>query len=141
MRLTALAAVALIAASTGFADAQSRQPQTGVPEGGVPEGMDVVSTLWCDTPDQLETLLKAYYVNKVPLSQAMAEINRFDPDACVRARVIVKPGEEVRRFIAGDALIAVSSAQVHGVMRGPYAVMMRMQTWYSATVVAELTPI
>ncbi len=108
----------------------------------VPDGMSVVSTLWCDTPDQIEIVLKAYYVDKVPLSSAMANINRFDPDACVRARVIVKMGTEVRRFIAGEALISVSEAKVHGVMRGPVPMMAsKVQTWYSAQVVAELKDI
>lgn len=108
----------------------------------VPDNMAVVSTLWCDTPDQIETVLKAYYVAKVPLSSAMADINRVDPDACVRARVIVKMGTEVRRFIAGGALISVSEAQVHGVMRGPVPMMAtKVQTWYSAQVVAELKDI
>lgn len=131
MRLTTIAAAGALLLAAGPAASQD----------GIPEGMEVVATLWCDTPEQVETVMKAHYINKVPLALAMAEINRDEPDACVRARVIVKKEGEVRRFIAGEALISVGKAQVHGVMRGPYAVMMRSQTWYSGTVVAALKEI
>ena len=114
--------------------------QTVLPD-NLPQGVEIVRSLWCDTPDQLETVLRAHYVNKVPLSSAVAEINLFNPEACIPARAIVSLGKEVRRFTAGDAVLAVREARVHGVMRGPYAMIMRPQTWYSARVVAELTPL
>jgi hypothetical protein len=127
----------LSALAAAFMLAQSVAAQTELPE-----DMEVVSSLWCDTPAQIETVLRAHYVDKVPLASAMADINRFDPDACVRARVIVKMGNEVKRFIAGEALISVSEAKVHGVMRGAVPMMARqVQTWYSAKVLAELKEI
>ncbi len=108
----------------------------------MPDGMEVVTSLFCDTPDQVETVMRAHYVDKVPLTSAMADINRFDPVACVRARVIVKMGGVVRRFIAGEALISVSEAKIHGVMRGMVPMMAsRVQTWYRANILAELTEI
>ena len=107
----------------------------------VPDKAVVVAALWCDTPDQLEALLRAHYVGKVPLESAMATINRGNPEACIPARAIVSNGAEVRRFTADVAIFAVHEATVHGIMRGPYALMMRPQTWYHAKVVAELTPL
>lgn len=138
MRKIALmfAVVLLGQAASAHAQGKTQKPAE------LPEDMQVVATLWCDTPEQIETVLKAYYVDKIPLTSAIADINRFDPDACVRARVIVKMGTEVRRFIAGEALISVSEAKVHGVMRGPVPMMAnKVQTWYSAKVVAELKDI
>jgi hypothetical protein len=107
----------------------------------LPDKAEIVASLWCDTPDQIETVLRSHYVDKVPLETAVAEMNRSSPEACIPARAIVTMGAEVRRFTAGEALLAVREAKVLGVMRGPYAVMMRPQTWYSARMLAELTPL
>ena len=106
-----------------------------------PEGTEVVAAIWCDTPDQLETVLRAHYDRKVPLASAIATINENNPEACVPARAIIKIGAEVRRFNAEVAIFAVHSATVVGIMRGPYALMMQPQTWYHAKVIAELTPL
>lgn len=106
-----------------------------------PADVQVVASLWCDTADQLETVLRAHYTDKVPMGQAMAEINRDNPEACVVARAIVKLGVEVRRVTAGDAVMSLREARVHGIMRGRYALMMRPQTWFCVQIVAELTPL
>ncbi len=105
------------------------------------EKVEVVGSLWCDTPDQLETVLRAHYTHKVPMGQAMAEINRNNPDACVIARAIVNMGGEVRRLTAGDRVMSLRSAKVMGVMQGRYAMMMRPQTWYCVRVIDELVPL
>lgn len=102
---------------------------------------EIVASLWCDTPDQLEIVLRAHYTNKVPMGDAMAAINRNSPEACVVARAIVAPGAEVRRLTAGDNIMSLRSAKVMGIMRGPYALMMRPQIWYYVRIVAELTPV
>ena len=115
---------------------RSPAPPTEIPDKAV-----VVASLWCDTPDQLEALLRAHYIGKSPLDTAMAAINRGNPEACIPARAIVSVGAEVRRFTAEIAIFAVHEATVHGIMRGPYALMMRPQTWYHAKVIAELTPL
>ncbi len=107
----------------------------------VPDKAVVVASLWCDTADQLEALLRAHYIGKIPLDTAMAAINNGNPEACIPARAIVSVGAEVRRFTADVAIFAVHEATVHGIMRGPYALMMRPQTWYHAKVIAELTPL
>ena len=114
---------------------------SAIAQGPPPEDVEIVASIWCDTPDQLETVLRAHYADKVPMQSAMAEINRNSPEACVPARAIVKQGAEIRRFTTGDVIVAVRAAQVHGIMRGPYALMMRPQTWYTVKVVAELTPL
>lgn len=111
------------------------------PPAGVPDKAVVVASLWCDTPDQLETVLRAHYIGKIPLDTAIQTINRGNPEACIPARAIVSVGAEVRRFTADIAIFAVHEAIVHGIMRGSYALMMRPQTWYHAKVVAELTPL
>lgn len=114
--------------------AQQEQPQ-------VPENVEIVASIWCDTADQLETVLRAHYAHKVPMSRAMAEINKDNPEACIFARAIVSMGAEVKRLTAGDTVMSLRSAQVHGIMRGQYALMMRPQTWYCMRVVAELVPL
>lgn len=106
-----------------------------------PDGVEIVASLWCDTPDQLETVLRAHYTDKVPMGQAMADINRFSPEACIFARAIVNMGSEVRKLTAGDNIMSLRSARVHGIMRGQYALMMRPQTWFCVRIVAELTPL
>jgi hypothetical protein len=105
------------------------------------EKVEIVGSLWCDTADQLETVLKAHYVEKVPMAEAMAEINRDNPEACIFARAIISPGPEVKRLTAGDAVMSLKSARVLGIMRGRYALMMTPQTWYYVSVVAELVPL
>lgn len=105
------------------------------------DNVEVVSSLWCDTPDQLEAVLRAHYTHKVPMGQAMAEINRSSPDACILARAIVNAGVEVRRVTAGNNIMSLRSAKVHGVMRGQYAMMMRPQTWYFVRIIDELVPL
>lgn len=103
--------------------------------------MEIRASLWCDTPVQLETVLLAHYTNKVPLPRAIAEINRFSPEACIFARAIVTPGAEVKRLTAGDNVMSLRAARVHGIMRGGYALMMTPQTWYHMHVLAELVPL
>lgn len=107
----------------------------------VPPDTNIVAAIWCDTPEQLETVLRAHYDKKIPLETAIATINQGNPEACIPARAIVKDGAEVRRFNSDVAIFAVHAATVHGVMRGPYALIMRPQTWYHAKVIAELTPL
>lgn len=107
----------------------------------LPENAEIVASVWCDTSDQLETVLKAHYNEKVPMAQAMAAINRFSPEACVFARAIVNAGGEVRRITAGDTILSLRSARVHGIVRGGYALMMTPQTWFYVRVIAELTPL
>jgi hypothetical protein len=115
------------------------QPVAASAEGELSaENVEIVSSLWCDTADQLETVLVAHYKNKKPMGQAMAEINRFSPDACIVARAIVRPGDEVRRVTAGNNIMSLRSALVLGIMRGQYAMMMRPQTWYFVRIVDEL---
>ena len=109
--------------------------------GDLPENAEVVASLWCDTADQLETVLKAHYHDKVPMGEAMAAINRFSPEACIVARAIVKAGGEVRRLTAGDNIMSLRSARVHGIVRGGYALMMTPQTWFYVKIIAELTPL
>lgn len=103
--------------------------------------VEIISSVWCDTPDQLETVLRAHYGAKVPLGQAMAAINRNSPDACIVARAIVNIGAEVRRVTAGDIVMSVRSARVHGIMRGEMAMMMQPQTWFYVRIIAELVPL
>ena len=80
--------------------------------------LEILASLWCDTADQLETVLRAHYTDKVPLPRAMAEINRFSPEACIIARAIINPGTEVKRVTAGDVVMSLRAARVHGIMRG-----------------------
>jgi hypothetical protein len=103
--------------------------------------IEIVGSLWCDTPDQLETVLRSHFTDKVPMGAAMAAINQFSPEACVVARAIVHVGSEVRRVTAGDNLLSLYAADVRGIMQGRYALMMRPQTWYGVRLVAELTPL
>lgn len=110
-------------------------------DGNSADKVEMVASLWCDTPDQLETVLRAHYTDKVPMAEAMADINRLSPEACIFARAIVSPGSEIRRLTAGDKIMALRQASVLGIMRGQYALMMRPQTWYYVQVVAELTPL
>lgn len=118
------------------------QPMSASAEGELnAENVEVVSSLWCDTADQLEAVLLAHYTHKVPMAQAMAEINRFSPDACIMARAIVRAGDEVRRVTAGNNIMSLRAALVLGVMRGQYAMMMRPQTWYFVRIVDELIPL
>ncbi len=105
------------------------------------ENVEIVSSLWCDTADQLEAVLMAHYTHKEPMAQAMAEINRFSPDACIMARAIVRTGREVRRVTAGNSIMSLRAALVLGVMRGQYAMMMRPQTWFFVRIVDELIPL
>lgn len=152
----AVAVALLLATSTltgmsaaGQSSRPERAPERGEPNqeerGGrnrdMPADTQIVASIWCDTPDQLEAVLRAHYDKKVPLEAAMAVINQGSPEACIPARAIVKVGAEVRRFNSEVAIFAVHSATVHGVMRGPYALMMRPQTWYHAKMIAELTPL
>lgn len=116
-------------------------PQIVRAQEGEDAKMEVVASLWCDTALQLETVLRAHYTDKVPLQRAIAEINRFSPEACVIARALVNPGAEVKRMTAGDRVISLRSARVLGIMRGGYALMMTPQTWYFMHVVAELVPL
>lgn len=106
-----------------------------------PDNVEIVSSLWCDTPEQLETVLKSHYTDKVPMAQVLAEVNRDSPEACIFARAIVSTGAEIKRMTAGDNIMSLRAANVHGIMRGQYALMMRPQTWYFVRVVAELTPL
>lgn len=115
--------------------------QQALPAPGDPEAVEIVASLWCDTPDQLETVLRSHYTDKVPMGAAMAAINKSSPEACVVARAIVNLGAEVRRVTAGDNVMSLRAANVLGIMQGRYAVMMRPQTWYCVRVVAELTPL
>lgn len=115
--------------------------QRSTPPAQPPENVEIVSSLWCDTLDQLETVLKSHYTNKVPMSEALAEINRDNPEACIFARAIATSGAEIKRLTAGDNIMSLRSASVHGIMRGQYALMMQPQTWYFVRVVAELTPL
>jgi hypothetical protein len=117
------------------------QQERGERSREVPPDTQIVAAIWCDTPEQLETVLRAHYDKKIPLDTAIAAINRGNPEACIPARAIVKDGAEVRRFNSDVAIFAVHAATVHGVMRGPYALIMRPQTWYHAKVIAELTPL
>ena len=114
--------------------------QKAEPEDGA-ESVEIVGTLWCDTADQLETVLRSHFTDKVPMTEAMAAINQFSPEACVVARAIISKGAEVRRVTAGDNIMSLYSAKVMGIMRGQYALMMRPQVWYGVQVVAELTPL
>ncbi len=107
----------------------------------LPENVEIVTSMWCDTADQLESVLMSHYAHKVPMAQAMAEINRFSPDACIMARAIVRTGGEVRRVTAGNSIMSLRVALVLGVMRGQYAMMMRPQTWYFVRIVDELIPL
>ena len=107
----------------------------------VPDDAEIVASVWCDTQEQLETVLTAHYAKKVPMARAMAEINRDNPEACIFARAIVSLGTEVGKLTAGDTIMSLRSAMVHGIMRGQYALMMRPQTWYYMRVLAELVPI
>lgn len=131
---SAISLIALLAPVSGEAQQREREPSE-------PPAVEIVASLWCDTPDQLETVLKAHYTDNVPMNEAMSEINKTSPEACVVARAIVSLGAEVRRVTAGNNILSLRSAQVLGIMRGPYAVMMRPQTWYCMRVVAELTPL
>jgi len=106
-----------------------------------PSKMEIRASLWCDTADQLETVLRAHYSNKVPLARAMAEINRSNPEACIFARAIVTPGSEIKRMTAGDNVMSLRAARVHGIMRGGYPLMMTPQTWYHMHILAELVPL
>lgn len=116
-------------------------PQIARAQEGEGAKMEIVASLWCDTAVQLETVLRAHYTDKVPLQRAIAEINRFSPEACVIARALVNPGAEVKRMTAGDRVISLRSARVLGIMRGGYALMMTPQTWYFMHVLAELVPL
>lgn len=116
-------------------------PQIGRAQDGENAKTEIVASLWCDTAVQLETVLRAHYTDKVPLQRAIAEINRFSPEACVIARAIINPGTEVKRMTAGDRVISLRSARVLGIMRGGYALMMTPQTWYFMHVLAELVPL
>ena len=102
--------------------------------------LEILASLWCDTAVQLETVLRAHYTDKVPLQRAMAEINQFSPEACIIARAIINPATEVKRLTAGDTVMSLRAARVHGIMRGGYALMMTPQTWYFVHVLAELVP-
>lgn len=106
-----------------------------------PDNVEIVSSLWCDTPEQLESVLKSHYTDKVPMAEALAEINRNNPEACIFARAIASTGAEIKRMTAGDNVMSLRSANVHGIMRGQFALMMQPQTWYFVRVVAELTPL
>jgi hypothetical protein len=132
LQLVILLLVSVVAPLSAAAQ-QQRSP--------VPDNIEIVASIWCDTAEQLETVLRAHHTHKVPMSSAMAEINKDNPEACIFARAIVSAGPEVKRLTAGDAVMSLRAAEVHGIMRGQYALMMRPQTWYFMRVVAELVPL
>ncbi len=105
------------------------------------EKLEVLASLWCDTVDQLETVLRAHYADNVPLQRAIAEINRTSPEACIIARAIINPATEVKRLTAGNNVMSLRAARVHGIMRGGFALKMSPQTWYCVHILAELVPL
>ena len=132
--------LAALLAITGLIGAHAGPP-AAAQDRRLPDNVEVVASVWCDTPDQLETVMRSHLTDKVPIGEALAEINRDSPEACILARAIVTLGEEVRRVTAGDTIMSLRSANVIGIMRGRYAMMMRPQTWYCVRVVAELVPL
>ncbi len=137
----AITAALALALGINAASAQQERRRQPIPPPGDPGSVEIVGSLWCDTPEQLETVLKSHYTDKVPMVTAMAEINKDSPEACVVARAIVNQGPEIRRLTAGDNVMSLRSASVLGIMQGQYALMMRPQTWYFVRIVAELTPL
>ena len=139
---TLLLSVAAVLLGSVQASAQDRQRQRQpLPPPGDPKAVEIVASLWCDTAAQLESVLNSHYMKKVPMAEALAEVNKDSPEACIMARAIVNQGPEIKRLTAGDNVMSLRSANVLGVMQGQYALMMRPQTWYFVRIVAELTPL
>ena len=131
LRITLLALAAAIAAGLSCTVAATAQE------------LEVQGAVWCDKPEQLESVLKRHLVDGMPIEAALAMTNAAvaDPSACGAVKAIVSPTGKSRRFVVGDQLMSIAEYTVHGVIKDGQPLKIEALTWYSARMVAKLTAV
>lgn len=133
---TALAvAAALMNPLAGFAHAgPSQGPQNEV---------ELVSSVWCDTAEQVESVYRAHYAQGLSIEAAVAKTNTraAQPSACAVVSALVVEAGEARRFVAGNQMVALSRFVVVGFVKDGRATQIRPQMQYTGRVVAKLMSI
>lgn len=129
--------VLALAITAPAANAQELQPDAK------PE---MKSAIWCDTFDQIESVMRAHHTDGVPLRAAMDRVNARanDPGACIAAVAMVVKLDQSRRLFVGKnikSVMVIDTFLILGVVTrragGGMAVLQSPQTWYSAEVLAE----
>ncbi len=138
-RLAAPMLAAMMAAAPAVA--QDQQPE------GKPDAKpEMKSAVWCDTSDQIETVMRAHHTDGIPLRVAIERVNALanDPGACIAAVAMVVKLDQPRRLFVGKtvkSVMVIDTFLILGVLTrragGGMAVLQSPQTWYSAEVLAE----
>lgn len=110
------------------------------PSNAGPSDVELVTSVWCDTAEQVESVYRAHFAQGLPLEAAVARTNMTaaQPAACAAISALVVEAGEARRFVAGNQMMSLSRFVVVGFVKDGRATQIRPQMQYTGKVIARL---
>lgn len=119
-------------------------PLAGVAQAGPsqagPSDVELVTSVWCDTAEQVESVYRAHFAQGLTIEAAVAKTNMAaaQPAACAAVSALVVEAGEARRFVAGNQMMSLSRFVVVGFVKDGRATQIRPQMQFTGKVIARL---